>query len=141
MSFLARYEALQQKLETAVDQALESEVAETVKDIMEEKLESVVYSYQATPEAMAVRRYANGGLQSRENMNSRVEESHTLVVENVAPLQGTPTGRALSDVVNDGDSNYRQPGPRPFVTETETEAISSGRALSALMNGLKMRGV
>ena len=37
MSFLARYEALQQKLETAVDQALESEVAETVKVIMEEK--------------------------------------------------------------------------------------------------------
>ncbi len=141
MSFVARYTELLHKTGQAVDDALDHEVAETVKDIMVEKLDSTVYSYGATPEAMARRRRENGGLQARANMISHVEDEHTLVVENAAPLQGTPAERALSDVVNDGDANYRQPYPRPFVSETEQEAIASGRAHNALMEGLRRHGI
>ena len=141
MSFVARYQELLHKVEQAVDDTLANEAAETVKDIMEEKLDSVVYSYAATPEAMSKRRMANGGLLARANMISRVEDEHTLVVENVAPLQGSPAGRALSDVVNDGDANYKQPRARQFVQSTEQEAAASGRVLSELLNGLKRRGL
>ena len=141
MSFVARYQELLHKVGQSVDDTLENEAAETVKDIMEEKLDSVVYSYAATPEAMAKRRMANGGLQSRANMISRVEDEHTLVVENIAPLQGSPAGRALSDVVNDGDANYKQPYARQFVNETEREAVASGRVAADIINGLRRRGI
>lgn len=140
MSIVATFQKFQQQVETAVDDVLENEVAETVKDIMEEKLTSVVYSYGAGADAMASRRYANGGLLARANMQSRVEDGHTLVVENVAPLQGTPTDDALSDVVNEGYGNYKQPYARQFVQSTEQEA-ASGRALGELMNGLQRRGI
>ena len=114
MSIVATFQKFQQQVETAVDDVLENEVAETVKDIMEEKLTSVVYSYGAGVDAM--------------------------VVENVAPLQGTPTDDALSDVVNAGYGNYKQPYARQFVQATEQEA-ASGRALGELMNGLQRRGI
>ena len=140
MSVLATFQKYQQQVETAVDEILETEVAETVKDIMEEKLSSVVYSYPATENAMAMRRYANGGLQDRSNMQSRVEADHTLIVENDAPLQGTPTGDALSDVVNAGYSNYKQPYARQFVQSTEQEA-ASGRVAADIMSGLQRRGI
>ncbi len=142
MSFLAQYSALLARVESAVDQALEQEVAEAVKDIMEEQLGHVVYSYEASAMAMASRRVDSGGLGDRQYMTARVEGEHELVVENVAPFQdGQSHGDALSDVVEKGLDGYRQPGPRPFVAGTQEEAVSSGRALNALMSGLTKQGL
>ena len=115
------------KLDAAIDSALEHEVAEVVKDIILEQAVSAVYSYPATAPAMSSRRKSDGGLGDRGNLSARVEAGHVLIVEDVAPLQGTDYGIALSDVVEHGLGNYRQPGPRPFLNRSETEAVSPGR--------------
>ncbi len=140
MSFVARFMMMKERLEDAIDSALLTDVAEEVKDIMVSNLDSIVYSYSATPQAMATRRY-DGGLRGKYHMAASLPEKHTLVVENTAGMQGGAASRALSDVVNDGDPAYRQPGARPFVSATEREAVASGRALTALMDGLRKRGV
>ena len=90
---------------------------------------------------MSSRRKSDGGLGDRGNLSARVEAGHVLIVEDVAPLQGTDYGIALSDVVEHGLGNYRQPGPRPFLNRSETEAISSGRAVIALLSGLERQGI
>ena len=48
MSFLQQYNALLAKVEDAVDDALEHEAAEEVKDIMEEQTGYQIYSYDAS---------------------------------------------------------------------------------------------
>lgn len=136
MSLLKHYKAMTARLDAAIDNALEQEVAETVKDIILEQAESTVYSYTASLRAMASRRRENGGLGSREHLNAYTEPGHVLIVEDVAPLQGEDYGIALSDVVEQGLKSYKQPRPRPFLNNAETESISSGRAVSALFSGL-----
>ena len=113
MSLLERYQTMSAKLDAAIDSALEHEVAEVVKDIILEQAVSAVYSYPATAPAMSSRRKSDGGLGDRGNLSARVEAGHVLIVEDVAPLQGTDYGIALSDVVEHGLGNYRQPGPPP----------------------------
>jgi hypothetical protein len=141
LSLLERYQTMSAKLDAAIDSALEHEVAEVVKDIILEQAVSAVYSYPATAPAMSSRRKSDGGLGNRGNLSARVEAGHVLIVEDVAPLQGTDYGIALSDVVEHGLGNYRQPGPRPFLNRSETEAVSSGRAAAALLSGLARQGV
>ena len=141
MSFLAHYQNLKLRAEAAVDHALGAEVAEAVKDVMEEQTEYQVYSYDASEMAMATRRVDQGGLGDRQLMTGHVEPGHELVVENIAPFQGTPVDyTTLNDVVERRTAGFNQPFPRPFVAGTQEEAISSGRARKALMEGLKRQG-
>jgi len=141
VSFADRYNALLARVEAAVDDALGREAAEEVKDIMEEQTELQVYSYEASAMAMATRRVDNGGLGDRRNMAASVQDGHELTVENTAPFQFHAGGSAaLSDVVEKGLAGYRQPCPRPLVTGTREEAVSSGRVRRALMDGLKRNG-
>lgn len=125
-----------------VKQVALSEVTEEVKDIMEEQLVIVVYSYDASEESMESRRYEDGGLLDRANMVSSFSPDFVLTVENVAPFQDKyeKKGKDLSDVVEEGDKKYRQPYARPFVAETENECISSGRIYKVLMSALRARG-
>ena len=139
MSFLGCYQDLLRRVESAVDQVLETEVAETVKDVMENQLEHQVYSYEASAQAMATRRLDAGGLLDRQGMASRVEAEHTLIVENTAPFQGSPVDyTTLNDVVERGEAAFRQPGPRPFVAGTQEQAVAPAR--TALLDGLRRQG-
>ena len=52
MSFVQKYNALLGKVEAAVKDALENEVAEEVKDIMQDQTDLQVYPYDASPMAM-----------------------------------------------------------------------------------------
>lgn len=142
MSLLGRYRALTARVEHAVDAALDHEVAEAVKDVMEACAQEDVYAYQASPQAMATRRDTSGGLGDRQFMQHSVEPDHVLIVEDTAPFQHETNGAyALSEVVEKGIRGYRQPGPRPFIGHTEEEAISSGRALDALRKGMRRQGI
>lgn len=144
MSFLDNYAEFGYKLQEDLNEVLLGEATETVKDIMQEQLESEVYSYPATPEAMESRRYEQGGLKDRANMVAHLEPGITLVVENVAKFQDRALNidpeHDLSDVVDQGIAGYMQPGPRPFVSATETECVTSGRVLKAINSGLTSRG-
>lgn len=144
MSFFDRYLELSYQFNSDLREVLLSSVAEEVKDIMQEQLDEVVYSYEASPEAMGSRRYDDGGLKDRGNMVAHVDPGLTLVVENIAPFQEAKLNResedALSDVVEKALPGYRQPGPRRFVASTELECVSSGRVLKAINDGLTARG-
>lgn len=142
MSLLRQYRSFTARVERAVDKALTHEVAQTVKDIMEECAQEDVYAYPASPAAMTSRRGTHGGLGDRKFMQHHIEPDHVLVVEDIAPFQHNTNGPyALSDVVEKGIKGYRQPYPRPFVGHTEEEAISSGRALDALRKGMRRQGI
>ena len=152
MSFIQKYDSLLEKVRAAVKDALENEVAGEVKDIMQDQTDLQVYSYDASPMAMATRRVDDGGLGDKRNMVADVvrlgsvpvggrSSEYELTVENVAPFQ-SPTGgsKALSDVVEEGLKEYRQPCPRPFVSGTEKQAVNTGAAYRALKEGLKRHG-
>lgn len=145
MSFAKIYNDLLNKTRTAAEDAMRHEVAEEVKDIMEEQTEYQVYSYEASAMAMRMRRVDNGGLGDRRNM---LHEVHTgpgevvLTVHNAASFQdGVSRGVSLAQVVETGDKSFKQPEPRPFIAGTQAEAITSGRAYRALMDGLKRNGL
>ena len=143
MSFFEHYAKFGYQFQQDLNEVLLGEATEAVKDIMVQKLDEDVYSYPASEMAMASRRYGEGGLQDRENMVSHVEPGLTLVVENVAPFQDrmdAMKGDSLSDVVELGIPKYHQPAPRPFISDTESECISSGSVLNAINNGLRQRG-
>lgn len=140
LSFAQQFALFKTELEGAVDESLLQEVAEEVKDIMQQQLNEVVYSYDARDEAMLTRRYDNGGLRDRSMMIASVGEAHTLEVQDFAPLQDNPSNHELADIVCRGDGDYRQPYPRPFIQATEDESVASGRAYDALMSGLQKRG-
>lgn len=145
MSFVQKYRALTARVENAVKDALENETAEEVKDIMRDQADFQVYSYEASAMAMATRRVEDGGLGDKRNMISSVQPAgageYELTVENAAPFQFPAGGdAALSDVVGKGLKEYKQPYPRPFAAGTQEQAISSGRAYTALMRGLKRQG-
>ena len=147
MSFSERYSHFIGDVLDDVYDTLEGEVAQAVRDLMSEQLDSAVYSYEASEEAMESRRYDKGGLADQSNMVATVDidssKSYVLTVSNEAPFQQSflaSKGKDLSDVVDQGIPGYNQPGARPFVQPTEDEAITSGRALQAFNEGMKKRG-
>lgn len=148
MSFEQRFSNFLGRVADDIFDTLDSDVAEMVKDIMEQKLTANVYSYQASETAMNSRRYDDGGLLDRENMVGSVEydpsqHAYVLTVSDEAPFQeekDSSKGDDLSDVVQIPIQGYNQPGPRPFTQPTEDECISSGRALEAFNAGMRRRG-
>lgn len=148
MSFAQIYNDLLNKVRDAAEDAVVNDVAPEVKDIMQEQTGYQVYSYEASAMAMRMRRVDNGGLGDKRNMVDMVETTTaglhseiTLTVEDCAPFQdGISRGISLAQVVETGDKNFKQPYPRPFIAETQQEAIASGRAYRALMDGLKRNG-
>lgn len=144
MSFVQRYNNLVDKVRAAAADAMKYEVAEEVKDIMEEQAGWQVYSYEASAMAMRTRRVDNGGLGDRRNMRHAVsygQAEAVLTVWNAAPFQdGVSRSVSLAHVVETGDTDFHQPGPRPFTAGTQEEAVSSGRAYRALKEGLKRNG-
>ena len=143
MSFFDHYAKFGYDFTEDVREVLLTDAAETVKDIMLQTLDEKVYSYVASEAAMESRRYTDGGLAARENMAAHVEPGYELVVENVAPFQDkwdARKGHDLSDVVDQGIPGYNQPGARPFVSDTESECVSSGAVLRAINEALKRKG-
>lgn len=149
MSFAKIYNDLLNKVRNAAEDAVVNDVAPEVKDIMQEQTGHQVYSYEASAMAMRMRRVDNGGLGDKRNMVDMVETTTaglhseiTLTVEDRAPFQdGISCGISLAQVVDTGDKSFKQPYPRPFIAGTQAEAISSGRAYRALMDGLRRNGV
>lgn len=134
MSISAEYAAIMERLGNAIDESLKNEVAEAVKTEMSLKVHEEVYDAYM-PKYPDSRREDKGGLSDVLNYDSRVEEGHTLIVENNTPAQH-PISIPLTEVVEKGLVSYRMPFPRPFIEETE----QSVDAKAALLKGLAERG-
>lgn len=134
MSVLQEYMAIMARLEMAVDDALDTEVAEAARTEMSRQVHERVYDAY-TPQDPATRRMDSGGLSDVRNYDARVEAGHMLTVENNTPMQH-PDGGNLTEIVEQGRTAYRMPFPRPFVEAAE-QAVNAGWALA---QGLRRNG-
>ena len=154
MSLMSDYEAWKAKLIGDVDQVLLTHVAPVVKDEMQAQIYDKVYS--AYSPTQYVRRYDEGGLADKANMQESVDAGQmTLHVVNLTTgneeYADSPDGfdsGFITDIIEKG-VGYRwrkseiyqnQPFPRPFLNETEKEVIRDGSVERCLAEGLSVLG-
>lgn len=138
MSVLEDYAQIRGLMDSAIGKALGDEVASGLREKIQQKAHEKVYSYPATPSAMYKRRMEDGGLIAEGNLAASVS-GLTLSMENTSEPQHAG-GAALTPVVEEGWSNWHQPGPRPFMDEARDAYVDSGEAESAIAAALAAAG-
>lgn len=148
--------ALEAELYKRVDKALENEVGEYVKDVMQTVIKRDVYDVY-TPE-MYHRRGEYGGLADQENMNAIAEDgvltvtNTTMAYPYVDMEQNTLSqnaGQLLAPIIESGNgydyskwAYYGYGNPRPFMNNTEIELSNSKWAIEAMLaEGLIRQGI
>ncbi len=99
MSVAAEYEAMMSRVKSTISDALQGEIADASKQVLQATMLANVYSYQASPWAMRKRRGDWGGLADTYEMASSVTDASTpmhskfeLQIESLAGLQGLGSG-------------------------------------------------
>lgn len=122
-------------IEADVQDTLNNEVAQEVKETMSESVMLNVYNVY-NPISYK-RRGNNGGLMCTANMEHSVD-GDTLTVTNETPLDNHRTDYSLTDIIVNG-RGY-QPFPRDFISETKERLETNGNHKEVLKQGLKRRG-
>lgn len=130
---------LEKLIQQKISKALQQNVAPTVKRVMKEKIEEVVYSvYDPT---MYERDKEHGGLLDEDNMKVTMLNDTTLSVENVR----SDDGRNVAEIVETGEGyefEFPYNGiPRPFTEATREELRSTNEHTYAFYQGLKRQGL
>ena len=134
MSFVSQFiTEIRPQIDRAVATAL-PDLAQGLKKKIKEKAQSEVYSYDATPSAMAKRR---GTIGEPSGIAAHYGE-YSVELVNERTMQGG-MGHEV-EMVEEGWENFRQPGPRPFMDEALNEYVDSGEAGQALVNALRAYG-
>lgn len=111
MSLLSEFEEYKQRLNDSVADIMQHTVVkETKKEIVKQ---AGLLEYGET---------SRGTLKDEDNYHetySRSGDTHTIVIEGSHVFQGAKWGNYLSTVVEQGWSNWNQPGPRPYMKRTE----------------------
>ena len=148
--------ALEAELYKRVNKALENEVGEYVKDVMQTVIKRDVYDVY-TPE-MYHRRGEYGGLADQENINAIAEDgvltvtNTTMAYPYVDMEQNTLSqnaGQLLAPIIESGDgydytkwAYYGYGNSRPFMHNTEIELSNSKWAIEAMLaEGLIRQGI
>lgn len=128
---------MEKYIEIQLQDTMEKEVAETVKDNMHEAIQTSVYGmYSPT---YYHRRYDNGGLGDINKMDITPIENGIEIKDN-APLDNDRNDYALDDIiVNRGVLGY--PQGRDFYEATADRLNKNKEHIIALKNGLKKRGI
>ncbi len=130
------------KLDAAIDQVMQTEVADGAKEALQEAVERNVYGAYAP--TFLSRRKAAGGLADTGNMTVQYG-GKVLTITDDAPWQqlwgGKVPGERLAEAIASGASQYNmhRAGPRPFHGKAEQEYGSGGFGRD-LMAGLRARG-
>lgn len=132
-------------LKSDIQEILQHEVLDEVKDMEMENVQADVYSYSPT---MYSRRGASGGIGDDTRIVGKVNGLQ-LEAENMAtfnPGYGTQNyGIGLADLINDGNGAYRYDyygsftGARPFIKHTQDEIDSTERVDNILFSALKAK--
>lgn len=154
---------LQAYLNKEMADVLKNEVAQTVKNIEQEKVITEVYDkYNITENGLQEpykyqRRGWNGGLADQKNMTENVNETAggvTLTVENIT--KGQQSGEEIAGLIEFGDGNgygeydyklnrdgtsWQYLRARPFTKTTEEELASTGEHIQVFKNGMKSKGI
>lgn len=122
-------------IETAIQDTMENEVANMVKDKMNLSVHKTVYgTYQPK---FYHRREDNGGLSDKDNISITPIDGG-IRITNETPLDNGRHSPRLDAIVEYGQG--RQPFPRPFYEDTY-DTLAAGAFEEALKRGLKNRGI
>ena len=111
MSLLSEFKEYNELLNEALANVMQTRVVDETKREIVKEASSLSYSIGS-----------RGTLYDEENYHetySRSGDTHTIVVEGSHIFQGAKWGNYLSTVVNEGWSNWRQPGPRPYMDRAQ----------------------
>lgn len=122
------------QIDGAVNDALPRLAEELIKSL-DDAASDAVYSYEASPLAMGMRRYT---IASEDNMDITPGD-YEVEIENEAVMQcGAPNEVRM---VEEGwGGKYRQPGPRPFMQQGLDRFIDSGKGEDMLASALRGAG-
>ena len=128
---------LMKHIQNDIDDCVQNEVAETVKDEMVTAIQTSVYNVYDP--IQYTRRYGDGGLGARDNMQV-TEIPNGISVRDIAPLDNgrTDTGYMLDDIVVNGLG--RMPFERDMYSECAERLEITGNHVYALKQGLKNKG-
>ena len=140
MAVFATFEAFSAALEAAIQNAMETEVADGAKDAIAEAVQTEVYDKYPHP-ALYIRAGPYGGLQDVYEMDAVYDApARTLTVTDVRADE--KTGRLVAPVVESG-RGYKWPpkdvGPRPFHSVAE-KRYGNGLFEKDLETGLRRQG-
>ncbi|WP_339198585.1 hypothetical protein MKY95_10165 [Paenibacillus sp. FSL P4-0176] len=124
------------QLQQPVSKALNSNVAQTIKTVMKDKVQDEVYD-PYTPSVYQ----RTGRLGSEDSMESKLINDDTLIVENVR----SDGDRNVAEIVETGKGytyDFQYSGiPRPFTEATREELRNTGAHVAALYAGLKQQNI
>lgn len=134
MSVLDEYAGMKIRIMAAVSGAM-PEIAKGLQEAIEESAEERVYSYEATPEAMEMRR---GLLGSKENLVAAIGNDF-VEIQNTTNLR-TEEGTGETQVVEEATPGYAQPYPRPFMEPALQDYVASGEPDHIIAQALRGAG-
>lgn len=131
MSLLSEFQEITDKMQDEIANIMQTKVFKETQKAITDQAEMFKY-----------RKRSRGTLKEKENYHlesySRSGNTHEIVVEGSHTFQGAKWGNYLSTVVNEGWSNWRQPGPRPYMTRAEQ--IINEKAADIVASELVARG-
>lgn len=143
---------LRKAVEKAIDNSLENEVFEVVRDEEIKSIETDVFAVY-TPEIYE--RRAFGGINDEENITHDTVKNGTIKIENITEFnqeyKTANEGPELAVLIEYGHGNkdyyYDYPSsddfcdPRPFISNTRKRLKKSGKHKEALKIGLKRNNI
>lgn len=133
------FREIEKFLQGKINSTLKNEVAETVIETMQEKIEEEVYSVY-DPKVYERQGY-QGGLTDPSNIEVQVVDDNTISVENIR-FDGN---REVAEIVETGQGymyNFPYNGrPRPFTEATREELRNTDKLKNSMRRGLKKRGI
>ena len=156
MADFATMQALLDYVRKKVNESLQNEVAENVRETEQKHIISDVYGVYNPIEYE--RRLLDGGLMASENIKGEIVDDMTLQVTNETPANPYATSqdrvtidKNLPELIEYGESykgyhydflyNTAFLNARPFTKNTFEELQQSGSPAIALVEGLKKRGI
>lgn len=131
MSLLSEFQEITEEMQAEIANIMQTKVFEETQKAITDQAELLKYGETS-----------RGTLKEKENYHlesySRSGDVHEIVVEGSHTFQGAKWGNYLSTVVNEGWSNWRQPGPRPYMTRAEQ--IINEKAADIVASELVARG-
>ena len=133
-------------LDSAIENALENEVADVIKNYLVESAYQNVYETY-TPEFYS-RRFGDGGILDTRSIKITVS-GNELIASDDADWQNLwgdnsyHPAKRLAQAIADGDPRFNmdKAGPRPFHEDAKRAAIESGEIERALKAGLARQGI
>jgi hypothetical protein len=144
-------DALKRQIEMAVQNSLNKEVKQVMRDVVSKHVDSDVYdAYTPTHYKRRGDSMGSGGLGDLDNIIGSVQGT-TLIVEDVAKANDryktSMSGQKIAGVIEYGSNkgfgqyDFKEIEPRPFLRNSVEELNSTKEHILALKNGLTRNGL